>query len=64
MFLAAFAYLRDLDSKTFYDRKRVDGKRHNAALTYLARRRCDVILATLRTRQHYQPDRPQAAQAA
>lgn len=39
--------------------KRAEGKRHNAALIYLARRRCDVILAMLRTRQPYQPARHQ-----
>ncbi len=61
MFLAAFASLRDPASKAFYDRKRAEGKRHNAALICLARRRCDVILAMLRNRQPYQPDRAQAA---
>ena len=50
--------LRDPASKTFYDRKRAEGKRHNAALICLARRRCDVILAMLRTGQPYQPARP------
>lgn len=55
MFLAAFASLRSPDSKDFYDRKRAEGKRHNAALICLARRRCNVILAMLRTRQPYQP---------
>lgn len=64
MFLAAFASLRDPASKAFYDRKRAEGKRHNAALICLARRRCDVILAMLRNREHYQPDRTQAARAA
>jgi transposase len=58
MFLAAFASLRDPASKAFYDRKRSEGKRHNAALICLARRRCDVILAMLRTGQPYQPARP------
>ena len=58
MFLAAFASLRDPDSKAFYDRKRAEGKRHNAALICLARRRCNVILAMLRTQQPYQPARP------
>jgi transposase len=58
MFLAAFAALRDPASKAFYDRKRAEGKRHNAALICLARRRCDVILAMPRTRQPYQPARP------
>jgi transposase len=57
MFLAAFASLRDPVSKAFYDRKRTEGKRHNAALICLARRRCDVILAMLRTGQPYQPIR-------
>jgi transposase len=64
MFLAAFAALRDPASKAFYDRKRAEGKKHNAALICLARRRYDVILAMLRTRQHYQPDRSKAAAAA
>lgn len=53
MFLAAFASLRDPESKTFYDRKRAEGKKHNAALICLARRRCDVILAMLRDHQPY-----------
>jgi transposase len=53
MFLAAFASLRSPDSKAFYDRKRAEGKRHNAALICLARRRCNVILAMLRTQQPY-----------
>ena len=64
MFLAAFASLRDPASKAFYDRKRTEGKRHNAALICLARRRCDVILAMLRTRKPYQPARPGLAEAA
>jgi transposase len=66
MFLAAFASLRDPASKAFYDRKRAEGKRHNAALICLARRRCDVILAMLRTGQPYQPasPAPSLAQAA
>ena len=53
-------------SKAFYDRKRAEGKRHNAALICLARRRCDVILAMLRTGQPYQPARsaPSLAKAA
>ena len=56
MFLAAFASLRAPDSKAFYDRKRAEGKRHNAAVICLARRRCNVILAMLATRQPYTPD--------
>ena len=53
MFLAAFASLRDPASRAFYDRKRAEGKKHNAAVICLARRRCDVILAMLRSRQPY-----------
>ena len=59
MFLAAFASLRSPDSKVFYDRKRAEGKKHNAALICLARRRCDVILAMLRNGEHYRPLVPQ-----
>jgi transposase len=62
MFLAAFASLRTPESKAFYDRKRAEGKRHNAALICLARRRCNVILAMIRTEQHYLP-RPSSATA-
>lgn len=53
MFLSAFASLNDPDSRAFYDRKRAEGKRHNAALICLARRRCDVIHAMLRNGEHY-----------
>jgi len=65
MFLAAFASLRSPDSKAFYDRKRGEGKKHNAAIICLARRRCDVILAMLRNLEPYrattQDDTPIAA---
>ena len=53
MFLAAFASLRDPASRAFYDRKRAEGKQHNAAVICLARRRCNVILAMLRSRRGY-----------
>lgn len=53
MFLAAFASLSDPDSRAFYDRKKDEKKQHNAAIICLARRRCDVILAMLRTEQPY-----------
>lgn len=57
MFLAAFASLRSPGSKAFYDRKRAEGKKHNAAIICLARRRCDVILAMLRNLEPYRtPD--------
>lgn len=66
MFLAAFASLRSPESKAFYDRKRAEGKKHNAALICLARRRTSVILAMLRDQQPYRPPTttPQLTQAA
>lgn len=35
-------------SKAYYQKKRDQGKEHNAAVICLARRRCDVIYSTLR----------------
>lgn len=46
---------RDPISKAYYDRKRAEGKRHNAAVICLARRRCNVIFAMLRNGTYYQP---------
>ena len=63
MFLAAFASLRDPAPRAFYDRKRAEGKRHNAAVICLARRRCDVILAMLRSGRPYQADVPHRPEA-
>jgi transposase len=60
-FLAAFAALSDPTSRTYYDRKRAEGKKHNAALICLARRRCDVLYAMLRNGTHYR--HPEAAPA-
>jgi transposase len=62
MFLAAFASLHDPLSRTYYDRKRAEGKKHNAALICLARRRSDVACAMLRDHQPYQPSRKILAQ--
>jgi transposase len=53
-FLSAFAALSDPASRTYYDRKRAEGKKHNAALIGLARRRIDVLHAELRTATPYQ----------
>ncbi|SUE28347.1 IS110 family transposase [Nocardia farcinica] len=61
LFLSAFAALHDPASRAYYDRKRAEGKKHNAALICLARRRCDVLFAMLRTKQPY---RTPAASAA
>ena len=55
LFLSAFAALRDPTSRTYYDRKRAEGKRHNQALIALARRRCDVLFAMLRDGTLYDP---------
>ncbi|MBN9113136.1 MAG: IS110 family transposase [Pseudonocardia sp.] len=55
LFLSAFASLADPTSRAYYDRKRAEKKRHNAALICLARRRTDVIYAMLRDRRPYEP---------
>ena len=60
-FLSAFAALHDPTSRAYYDRKRAEGKKHNAALICLARRRCDVLFAMLRDKQPYRPQLPVAA---
>jgi transposase len=54
LFLSAFASLKDPASRAYYDRKRDEGKRHNAAIICLARRRVDVLFAMLRDRKPYQ----------
>lgn len=61
MFLAAFAALSDPTSRAYYDRKKHEHKKHNAALICLARRRCDVLFAMLRDGTHYQHPQPAAA---
>jgi transposase len=61
LFLSAFAALSDPTSRAYYDRKRAQGKRHNAALICLARRRVDVLYAMLRDGTFYQAPLPQAA---
>ena len=55
LFLSAFASLHHGPSRAYYDRKRAQGKRHNAAVICLARRRCNVIFAMLRNGTYYQP---------
>ena len=53
---SAFCALqRDPASRTYYDRKRREGKTHHQAVIALARRRVNVLHAILRTRQPYQP---------
>lgn len=52
---SAFCALqRDPASRTYYDRKRREGKTHHQAVIALARRRVNVLHAILRTRQPYQ----------
>lgn len=60
-FLSAFAALHDPASRAYYDRKRAEGKRHNAALICLARRRVDVLFAMLRDGTHYEQRPARAA---
>ena len=49
----------DPDARAYYQRKRSEGKRHNAAVICVARRRCNIILAMLKTQTPYQPPQPQ-----
>ena len=59
MFTAAFvATQHDPDARAYYQRKRSQGKRHNAAVVCVARRRCNIILAMLKTQTPYQPPQP------
>jgi hypothetical protein len=53
MWLASFCSLQHDRSRNYYTRKRKEGKRHNAAIMCLARRRADVIHAMLRTGLSY-----------
>lgn len=56
MFIAAFvATQHDPEARAYYQRKRAEGKKHNAAVTCVARRRCDLILAMLKTATPYEP---------
>lgn len=62
MFLAAFvASQHDPAAEVYYQKKRAEGKKHNAAIICLARRRCDLILAMLKTATPYQQPEPKAA---
>ncbi|MFE0381169.1 IS110 family transposase [Streptomyces inhibens] len=46
-------------SKTFYDRKKAQGKSHKQAVLALARRRLDVLRALIRDQCHWTPQPPQ-----
>lgn len=62
---SAFSALSaDAASKTFYTRKRAEGKGHQQTLIALARRRVTLLHAMHRTRQPYQPGHHRNACAA
>jgi transposase len=46
------------ESRTFYDRKRAEGKKHTQAVLALARRRVNVLWALLRDNRPYTPTTP------
>jgi transposase len=50
LFLSAFAAIRsDERSREYYDKKRAEGKHHNAAIISLARKRAKVMFAIMRS---------------
>jgi transposase len=51
----------DAASRTYYARKRSEGKTHHQAVLALARRRVNVLHAIVRTRRPYQPGHSTAA---
>ncbi|MDF3313020.1 IS110 family transposase [Rhodococcus sp. T2V] len=61
LFLSAFSALHDPTSRAYYDKKRAEKKKHNAALICLARRRCDVLYAMLKNKELYRAPLPSAA---
>ena len=61
LFLSAFSALHDPTSRAYYDKKRAEKKKHNAALICLARRRCDVLYAMLTNGTFYQPQPTRSA---
>ena len=61
LFLSAFSALHDPTSRAYYDKKRAEKKKHNAALICLARRRCDVLYAMVKNKELYRAPLPSAA---
>ena len=56
---SSFASIRFHErSRQFYERKRREGKRHNAAVVALARRRLNVLYAMMRNHKHYHDPAP------
>jgi transposase len=64
LFQAAFSSLRHAPSRSYYDRKRAQGKRHNQAVLCLARRRIDVLHAMLSHGEPYRAPTPLGSTAA
>nr|WP_204080281.1 IS110 family transposase [Mycobacterium riyadhense] len=63
-YLSALVSIRtEPASRTYYDRKRAEGKRHTQAVLALARRRLNVLWAMLRDNTPYQAATPNAAAA-
>jgi transposase len=60
---AQIAIRTDPTSRTYYDRKRAEGKTHTQAVLALARRRLNVLWAMLRDHRTYQPTAPNSAAA-
>lgn len=60
---AQIAIRTDIASRTYYDRKRTEGKTHTQAVLALARRRLNVLWAMLRDHSIYQSTAPNAAAA-
>ena len=50
--------MNDPTARAYYQRKRAEGKNHNAAVICVARRRCDLIHTMLTTATVYDPDHP------
>nr|MDK8648793.1 IS110 family transposase [Corynebacterium sp. MSK082] len=56
---SSFASIRFHErSRQFYERKRKEGKRHNAAVVALARRRLTVLYAMMRNHECYHDPAP------
>lgn len=53
LWLSAFCSLHHPPARDYYARKRAEGKKHNAAILCLARRRCDLIHRMLHTGLSY-----------
>ena len=62
---SSFASIRFHErSRQFYERKRNEGKRHNAAVVALARRRINVLYAMMRNHEYYRDAAPAKEAAA